>query len=275
MNLIRLCGDYQLITEIVQGDPMPDDPKPHVFRVYSMRFCPFAQRALLYLARKGIKAEVVNIDLSNKPDWYFKKHPQGNLPTLEHDGKIIIESTVIVQYLDELFPETSVLPTDPYERAQHRILYEQVSPVNEMISSPYGMLWGDDERIHLQFVSKYYGWMFPKGDDRKAKGEELKKEMDKAENFLKHKYFGSDQAGFVDYMIFPFYLRLSFFAGQPGIEFLEKQGFPGQKCYPRLSEWFKNMNALPEVLGVQPPPEWIEKFMNGYANGISECDLGL
>ncbi|CAH3195019.1 unnamed protein product, partial [Porites evermanni] len=41
-------------------------------RLYSMRFCPFAQRARLVLAAKGINYECVNINLKDKPDWFFE-----------------------------------------------------------------------------------------------------------------------------------------------------------------------------------------------------------
>lgn len=38
-----------------------------------MRFCPYAQRAILALNAKQVDYEVVNIDLSNKPEWFFSK----------------------------------------------------------------------------------------------------------------------------------------------------------------------------------------------------------
>ena len=42
------------------------------------------------------------------------------MPSLVHDGKIINESTVICEYVDRVWPETSLHPTDPYEFAQVR-----------------------------------------------------------------------------------------------------------------------------------------------------------
>uniref|UniRef100_A0A915APK8 Glutathione S-transferase omega n=1 Tax=Parascaris univalens TaxID=6257 RepID=A0A915APK8_PARUN len=111
------------------GDAAPKELQAGHFRLYSMRFCPFSKRALIYLAKKGIKAEIININLKEKPEWYFAKNSDGAVPTLEYDGKVVSESTVISQFLDDLMPETSILPKDPYERAQQRILFGKLSPV--------------------------------------------------------------------------------------------------------------------------------------------------
>ncbi|VDM45612.1 unnamed protein product [Toxocara canis] len=197
-----------------------------------MRFCPFAERALIYLAKKGIKAEVVNINLSEKPDWYFKKHPEGKVPALEYNGNIVVESAIIPQYLDDLLPETSVLPKDPYERAKQRILLEQLSSMMN---------------VSFQFIGAVYGVFRATPEDRQAKEERLHTELAKAESLLEKEYFGGDHAGFADYMIYPFYERLALFAGQSGAQSLHKEDFPGRQQYHRLTEWFRNMQSLPEV----------------------------
>lgn len=51
---------------------------------------------------------------------YLKLNPNGVVPTLVHDGRVILESSVICQYLDEEFPEPALLPADPYGRARAR-----------------------------------------------------------------------------------------------------------------------------------------------------------
>ncbi|MCC7082949.1 MAG: glutathione S-transferase family protein [Burkholderiales bacterium] len=52
---------------------------------------------------------------------YLKLNPNGVVPTLVHDGRVIIESTVINEYLDEAFPAVSLRPADPFLRAQMRL----------------------------------------------------------------------------------------------------------------------------------------------------------
>ena len=56
-----------------------------------------------------------------KPD-YLKLNPNGVVPTLDHDGAIIIDSTVIIEYLDEITPNGSFTPENPVERARMRAL---------------------------------------------------------------------------------------------------------------------------------------------------------
>lgn len=52
---------------------------------------------------------------------YLSLNPNGVVPTLVHDGHVVLESSVICQYLDEAFPEPALMPPDPYSRAQARM----------------------------------------------------------------------------------------------------------------------------------------------------------
>ena len=54
------------------------------------------------------------------PD-YLKLNPNGLVPTLVHDGAAIIESAVINEYLDDVFPDVPLRPADPVERARARL----------------------------------------------------------------------------------------------------------------------------------------------------------
>ena len=51
---------------------------------------------------------------------YLKMNPNGVVPTLLHNGDPIIDSSVIIEYLDEVFPAISLTPTHPKERAKMR-----------------------------------------------------------------------------------------------------------------------------------------------------------
>ena len=55
----------------------------------------YLQRARLVLAAKGINYECVNINLKDKPDWFFDLNPVGKVPVIEQpDGAVIYESPI-------------------------------------------------------------------------------------------------------------------------------------------------------------------------------------
>ena len=49
----------------------------------------------LVVAAKGVKAELINVHLKDKPQWYLEKiNPYGKVPTVEHNGHLIRESRI-------------------------------------------------------------------------------------------------------------------------------------------------------------------------------------
>ncbi len=83
----------------------------------------------LALAEKGVAYEGEVLDLQrgdqHRPD-YAKLNRNEVVPTLIHDSKVIIESTLICEYLDEAFPEPALMPRDPYGRVQARLFMKKV-----------------------------------------------------------------------------------------------------------------------------------------------------
>ena len=81
-------------------------------------------KPMICLHEKGLEFTSHYIDLhafEQHSAAYVKINPNGQVPALRHDGKIITESTVINEYLEDVFPEVRLRPEDPYERAQMRI----------------------------------------------------------------------------------------------------------------------------------------------------------
>jgi glutathione S-transferase len=57
---------------------------------------------------------------------YLKLNPNAVVPTLVHDGRVLIESTLIIEYLDEAFPEPALMPREPYRRALARLWMKKI-----------------------------------------------------------------------------------------------------------------------------------------------------
>jgi glutathione S-transferase len=95
------------------------------FKLYNAPQSTCSQRVRFVLNAKELPFDEVKLNLLEgdqlKPD-YLKLNPNGVVPTLDHDGAIIIDSTAIVEYLDEVEPDESFTPESPVERAQMRAL---------------------------------------------------------------------------------------------------------------------------------------------------------
>ena len=90
--------------------------------LYNAARCPYAARARIALAEKGLEFEVVEIDLSDRPAWLYEKNPAGRVPVIEEDGWVLPESAVIMEFLEERYPEPPLLPPDPADRAFVRLM---------------------------------------------------------------------------------------------------------------------------------------------------------
>ena len=90
-------------------------------KLFSARACPFAHRTRLVLAEKRIDFELVEIDLQNKPAWFNTVSNYGKVPALQHGQERVVESAIVNEYLDEVFPQPALLPKDPGTRATARI----------------------------------------------------------------------------------------------------------------------------------------------------------
>ncbi len=83
-----------------------------------------SMKALLCLKEKGLDFVSHYVDLlkfEQHEPWFVKINPNGQVPVLVHDGKVITESTVIDEYLEDVFPQQPLRPADPFERAKMRI----------------------------------------------------------------------------------------------------------------------------------------------------------
>jgi glutathione S-transferase len=66
--------------------------------------CPYVQRAVIALTERRVPFERVDVDLSNKPQWFTAISPLGKTPVLQVDDTAIFESAVILEYLEETQP---------------------------------------------------------------------------------------------------------------------------------------------------------------------------
>ncbi|XP_064488594.1 glutathione S-transferase omega-1-like isoform X2 [Ornithodoros turicata] len=223
--------------------------QPGKLRIYSMRFCPFAHRALLVLAAKNIDHEIVNIDLKNKPDWFLNVHPAGKVPLLQQDDKVINESLIVAEYLDEAYGSSRLLPTDPYLKARDKMFLEVGCPAAISVLKIY---YNKEDRLQI-----WSNWI----EKLKAIEEELA--------LRKMPYLSGAHPGFIDYMTWTFFPR----AGAFSTVFPELK-MPSPSQYPLLVSWMNLMKKDPAVVGTVNEAHLLE-HTKGVLNGIFDYDVGL
>lgn len=80
-------------------------------------------RVRLALNWKGLSYETVAVNLvdgGQRAAEYLARNPQGLVPALEADGRILTQSPAIIEWLEDVFPERPLLPADRFERARVR-----------------------------------------------------------------------------------------------------------------------------------------------------------
>ena len=148
--------------------------------LYDAERCPYVGRVRIVLAEKQIPYESVWIDLDDKPGWRYEKNPAGRVPVIEEDGGFVLpESLVIMEYLEERFPEPPLWPGDPAERA-------------------LGRLWLD--RFAVRLGDDYYALR----RDEPSRLDERLRELDaalEAQPFLSGRAYGLADVGYVPWIL--------------------------------------------------------------------------
>ena len=180
--------------------------------IYDAGRCPYCARARILLAEKGVPYEAVEVDLDDRPAWIYRKNSTGRVPVLEEDeGLVLPESRVIMEYLEERFPEPPLWPADAAARALARLLLGRFDD----FSDPYDDLLKDRPG---------------------ASEQRLRKELAKLDGILEAQAFLTGTAyGLADVGYLPWILRIE---TRLGLELAE--------C-PSLAAWRERVAERPAV----------------------------
>jgi glutathione S-transferase len=127
-----------------------------MIKLCGFRISNYHNKVRIALLEKGIPFEEDSEIHPSQKDEYLLKSPMGKVPYLEVDGIRLRESAVIMEYLEDAYPQQPLLPKDPLERAK-------VREINVFIE------------LHLELVARrLYGGLFFGGsfsDETKAQVE--------------------------------------------------------------------------------------------------------
>jgi stringent starvation protein A len=124
-----------------------------VLTLYDADRCPYCARVRIVLAEKGVPYDTVVVDLDDRPAWIYEKNPLGRVPVLEEADFVLPESAVIMEYLEERYPEPPLWPAAPAERAAGRLLVERF----DQLSRPYYALRRGDEDARQRLDAELTG----------------------------------------------------------------------------------------------------------------------
>jgi len=182
-----------------------------VITLYNAARCPYAARARIVLAEKGIEFETVEIDLSDRPAWLYEKNPAGRVPVVEEDGgDPLPESAVIMEFLEERYPDPPLLPPDPADRAAARLV---IFRDHDLTDPYYALRRGEDGAL-----------------------EELDAALGRFDALLgEQPYLSGGEYGLADIALVPWVLRARDMLG------VELDG------YPSLGDWIARLERRPAI----------------------------
>ncbi|MDH4323059.1 MAG: glutathione S-transferase [Betaproteobacteria bacterium] len=91
-----------------------------MIRLCGFRVSNYHNKVRIALLEKGVAFEEDENVKPSQKDEYVAKSPMGKVPYLEVDGARICESSVILEYLEDAYPQKPLLPKDPLARARVR-----------------------------------------------------------------------------------------------------------------------------------------------------------
>ncbi|KAK6255055.1 hypothetical protein SCA6_016360 [Theobroma cacao] len=191
-------------------------------KLFGFWLSPFSLRVIWALKLKGVNYEYIEENLPNKSDLLLQYNPvHKKIPVLVHGGKPIAESLVILEYIDEVWPENPLLPKDVHERSVDRFWAKFID---------------EKTRTMWEFFHKF--------------GEEQEKAVKDNLEILKtieehglgdKKFFGGDKLGLTD-LVFGWALHILLPMEEvAGIKFIKADTFP------RLHAWMKNFSEEPVI----------------------------
>jgi len=221
--------------------------------VFHIPVCPFSQRLEILLALKGIndvRFEVIDITQPRPASLLQKTRGASALPVLETaDGKILRESLVILQYLEDIHPARPVAQRDPYRRAVENML----------------------TRMEGDFGHQGYAFvMNQRIEERDVFRDGMLKQYARLNDFLvEHGVsrgpFLFDDFGWAETVFTPLFMRFWF------LEYYEDFALPDEALYARVREW--RDACLSQPAAQQVSKEEIVKLYYDYAQGAGNGAL--
>jgi glutathione S-transferase len=187
-----------------------------------------SDRVKIALHEKGLTYDRTTLVLANKdqkrPE-FLKLNPYGKVPVIDDGGRILFESCIINEYLDETYPNPPLMPKDPYLRGRGRVLIDYAL---NYLHEPYWTLRGEMLKSPIERNLSVID----------EKHRILRDLLQYLETDLGDKPYFLGDFSLTDIAIVPRALRMEAYGALP---------VPG---LPRLNAWLERMKARPSVMQI-------------------------
>ncbi len=216
-------------------------------------------KSMIPLIEKSLPYQSIYVDLhkfEQHEPWFLEINPEGQVPVLDHDGVILNHSTVINEYLEDVFPAVPLRPRNPVGAArmrywnkfldEHFLNYVSIHGWHRMIGAIARAIDSDEfERLmkRIPLPDQRNKWRAARAGFRQADldyaTEKVAFAIDKVERQLKESlWLAGDDYTLADINLFA--------SGAINLELSFPQVMTSARC-PRVLEWRQRMNARPAV----------------------------
>ncbi len=196
-------------------------------KLYDFGPSPNCQRVEIALHEKGLSYDIEPIDLrkreQKKPE-FLKLNPYGKVPVIVDGQRVLFESCIINEYLDEQYPTPPLMPKDPYKRARIRVLTDYGL---NYIQPQYWAIRGE------LYVKKEEGERDWKLIEETT--QQLRELLQYLEDEIGDKAYFMEEFTLLDIALVPRFLRMESFGVLPATSI------------PRLGTWLQRMKERPSV----------------------------
>lgn len=202
-----------------------------MMKLYDFLPCPFGQKVRIVLAEKSLTYELIQIDFAQgdqrRPE-FLRLNPFARVPVLVDEDTTVYDSTIIVEYLEDEYPEPPVLPTvgSSALRARAR-LFEDFADTS--FTPQVGQLMAEMAR--------------PEGERDQARLQGLHRRIERALDYLNHELTGQQ------FLAGDFSVADIGFA--PRVLVLGDLGLQASTNRPNVDAWIKRMLERPSIQSLQ------------------------
>jgi glutathione S-transferase len=187
-----------------------------------------SDRVKIVLNEKGLAYDRVTLNLASKeqkrPE-FLKLNPYGKVPVIDDNRKVLFESCIINEYLDEQYPNPPLMPKDPYLRARGRVLVDYAL---NYIHEPY---WALRAEMLKQKAERNAAIM-------EEKRGTLRNLLHYLEEALGNQSYFLGELSLTDIDALPRFLRMECYGALPA------------PALPRLGAWLQRMKERPSVKAI-------------------------